>query len=184
MALTLDGTTGVSALQAGTVESGDLAAGAIGSGDLPAGSVIQVVSASTTTTDDLQTTSYVDTSLSCSITPTSATSKILVLVDQMGAERFDSDGSHNIGARLLRGATAIGGERWVERRVGAGSGGVTLTYFGVYIKELDSPNTTSSVTYKTQARVNNISNSGRALFQVASGGSNETSTMILMEIAG
>jgi len=174
MPTTITGTDGVSQVQTGAVESGDL----------PAGSVIQVVSASTTTTDDLQTTSYVDTSLSCSITPTSATSKILVLVDQMGAERFDSNGSHNIGARLLRGTTPIGGERWLERRVGVGSGDVTLTYFGVYIKELDSPNTTSSVTYKTQARVTSTSNSGRALFQVASGGSNETSTMVLMEIAG
>jgi hypothetical protein len=44
---------------------------------------------------------------------------------------------------------------------------------------LDTPATTSSVTYKTQGRSNATSNSGQLVFQNSSSG---TSTIILMEI--
>jgi hypothetical protein len=48
----------------------------------PAGAVIQVVNAISTTQVSTTSTSYVDTGLTASITPTSASSKILVIVNQ------------------------------------------------------------------------------------------------------
>ena len=81
MALELNGTTGVSAVQAGAVESGDLAAGAIGSSDLPAGSVIQVVQDVDTSSNTATTsTSFITTNTSASITPLSASNKILISI--------------------------------------------------------------------------------------------------------
>jgi len=48
------------------------------------------------------------------------------------------------------------------------------------MKVLDTPSTTSAITYKTQAKVSNAANSG----QVKTADDNNLETMILMEIAG
>ena len=65
MAVTIDGTTGVSAVQAGAVTTSDL----------PAGTVLQVVNATYATQVTIASTSFSATGLTASITPTSATSK-------------------------------------------------------------------------------------------------------------
>ena len=49
-----------------------------------------------------------------------------------------------------------------------------------YLMKFDSPNTTSSVTYKTQGRPQTTANSGRVKFQYGSA----VSSIILMEVAG
>ena len=67
MALELNGTTGVSAVQAGAVESGDL----------PAGSVIQVVHTNKDGRVTTSSTSPVATGYNISITPTSTSSRII-----------------------------------------------------------------------------------------------------------
>jgi len=86
MALELNGTTGVSAVQAGAVESGDL----------PAGSVIQVVTANYTgvTSESISPTSFgtVNTDLTVSITPKSSTSKLFLLLN-LSASSNDNNGN-------------------------------------------------------------------------------------------
>tara|TARA_R100001440_G_scaffold41767_1_gene61493 strand:- start:22 stop:600 length:579 start_codon:yes stop_codon:yes gene_type:complete len=117
------------------------------------GKIIQVVS--TTKTDTFShtgSTSFVDvTGLSVSITPTNASNKILVLYDL----NWSSTGGH-LSCRLMRDSTAI--------KVGdaAGSNRPRVTgqaYFSgddqydIVLQAgtfLDSPNTTSSITYKWQ----------------------------------
>ena len=119
---------------------------------MPTGSVLQVVS--TTKTDVFSTTSgsFVDiTGLSVSITPTSASNKILVLLS------FTMAGTGNAFSRLMRGSTAIfiGDARGTRDRVSTGdgyTGGVDNANMSNSITYLDSPATTSATTYKLQLR--------------------------------
>ena len=162
MPTTITGTDGVSQVQTGAVESGDL----------PAGSVIQVVQGTTSTEISSTSTSYIDTSLSASITPTSSTSKILVLVNHSDIRRQDA----GLGFRLMRNGTQIvefasnlgwSADPSPDRHVGTPS--------TVY---LDSPNTTSSITYSTQTKV--TIGTGTIVVQADS----DPSFITLMEIAG
>ena len=129
-------------------------AGVVAGGALPAGSILQVVS--TTKTDTFSTTSSsftAITGLSATITPSSASNKILVLVDLFTS---NSTNTAQDMVRLMRDATAIS--------VGAASGSRAPT--SVYsfvtpnnssgnqsgINFLDSPATTSAITYSLQSK--------------------------------
>ena len=143
------------------------------------GGIIQVVSTTKTDTFSSSTVnSFVDiTGLSATITPTATSSKILILYDtQMsGGELFF--------IQLVRDSTAI--------KVGdSDSGNIIECTVGGFKQEqnedkvapvsghfLDSPNTTSAITYKCQFK----STQNNAQVSVQLGGT--TSTMTLMEIA-
>jgi len=110
---------------------------------LPAGSVLQVVqavssSANKTTTSN----SFVSTGTSATITPTSATSKILV--------QYNCHCDPNTGAVLLgtifRGATNLGtsGDNGLFRVHDVAAARFLVQQHAII---LDSPNTTSAVTY-------------------------------------
>jgi hypothetical protein len=114
------------------------------------GKVLQVVYGSTTTITDITSGSYADTSLSATITPSAASSKVLIFTSQTAVIFSASLLSHS--SRILRGATAIfTGGVGSDGHIDIGSYGspvylgdrFTMTY-------LDSPNTTSATTYKTQ----------------------------------
>ena len=140
--------------------------------DLPAGSVLQVVSATTATETSSTTSSYADTGLSASITPTSSSSKILVLV---GQRLFcNNDAGVNGGLlKLMRDSTDL----VLADRIGLSDNtGAMDVYFSTAY--LDSPETTSSVTYKTRFGRNSVS--GTVFVQL----SGARSTITLMEIAG
>jgi hypothetical protein len=139
----------------------------------PAGSVLQVVQASTTTAVTNSTNTYTDTGLTATITPTSASSKILVLVSQAC---YKSNGNINNGVniKLFRGATDLGRTVYVQ-----GFTGTTLELFASAAFEfLDSPATASAVTYKTQ-----FANNVNAALSSVQPDSNGRSTITLMEIA-
>ncbi len=109
------------------------------------GKVLQVVFASYGTRTDSATSTFVDTGLTATITPSSATSKVLVIVSQNGCAKYTND--TGLALRLLRGATQI-------LAMGAKDGDTdtnTKNVFGsISANYLDSPNTTSATTYKTQ----------------------------------
>jgi hypothetical protein len=118
------------------------------------GKILQVVSTTKTDTFSTSSTSYTDvTGLSVSITPSSASSKIMV---------FATVNSGRLGGlptfQLVRVSTAIGvgdaaGSRTrasMSNHPGADSTGLQLTT--VAVEFLDSPSTTSATTYKIQAR--------------------------------
>ena len=93
MAVVIDGTTGVSAVQAGAVTTSDL----------PAGTVLQVVQSVKTDTSSFAIGATGDISgLSVSITPTLSTSKVLVTFCLQGSTAYDGI------LNLYRDATAIG----------------------------------------------------------------------------
>ena len=141
-------------------------------GTLPTGSVLQVVNATYSTATSNSTGTYADTGLTASITPTSATSKILVIVHQ--ADVFKSTNDTSVRLRLVRGATDI-----VQFSLFAAGNGTTATNVNgsVGTSFLDSPATTSSTTYKTTF----ASTGSNAVATVQF--SNSTSTITLMEIA-
>jgi hypothetical protein len=139
------------------------------------GKVLQVIQATTSTQTAVASTTYTDTTLTATITPTSATSKILVFVNQaVYASRTNAAGTT---IRIVRGATTIFSPDTsgysISYTDGANIGDmICLTY-------LDSPATTSATTYKTQGRTYDSGSSGVSTFQNAGV---SQSVITLMEI--
>ena len=152
---------------------------AVAGGGGGGGKVLQVVQASTNSLVTVASTSLTDTGLSCNITPTSATSKVLVLVNQNYHVQVASNINISFLFSIFRGATEVfaqpinGGNYW-----NWDVAGLTWQHRNIFAATyLDSPATTSSITYKTQGAVNNTSN--RTLkFQEDSG----VSVITLLEI--
>ena len=138
---------------------------------LPTGSVLQVVQANYSTNTTNATSTYADTGLTASITPTSSSSKILVIVAHEGVLKTASDTKINI--KLLRGATDL----TVLANAGATNSTTTILIGSATFLYLDSPATTSNTTYKTQ--FNSTSNTSYVAVQ----DSGVPSTITLMEIA-
>jgi hypothetical protein len=159
-------------------------------GNIPAGSVLQVFSTTKSDTFTTTNTSYTDvTGLSISITPTSATSRILVF----GHIDTGSSADVLVALRLMRDSTAIGiadaaGSRISAsfgRYLGTAAAGIA-THVNIPFSFLDSPATTSATTYKIQIS----SNAGGTLTvnRSSQDGDNSstyraTSTITVMEIA-
>ena len=153
----------------------------------PYGTVLQVVSV--TFTDVFSTTSatFVDiTGLIASITPKFATSKILVA----GSVNIGStSGTNGVRFRLARGSTGIAIADTASTRTRAYSGGNTLQAAMVSsaFNFLDSPSTTSSVTYSVQLSTNSGGTTAAVNRQLSDGDDPSTprgtSTITLMEIA-
>jgi len=160
---------------------------AIPKSTLPTGSVLQVVSASKTDTFSTSSTSYVDiTGLSVSITPSSSSSKILIM---FSGQFTSATAVNSAGIQLTRTASAIfiGDASSSEVRATAMAYGnnADSQYSGSF-SFLDSPATTSSTTYAIQLRCNTA---GTAYLNRSSN-SNGTATdfrtsssITLMEIA-
>ena len=140
--------------------------------NFPAGSVLQVVNATYVVTTSDSSGSYVTSGLTASITPSSASNKILVIVNQLGCGKT---GNSYLLARLKRGATVLatlsGGSGYTNTTTTINFGGLGLTW-------LDSPSTTSSTTYSTDFATAVATN------QVYVQGNGENSTITLMEIKG
>jgi hypothetical protein len=149
-----------------------------------AGNILQVVSASTSTPVVNATNAYVDTGLTATITPTSASSKVLVLITQQ-YYHTRVDNKQGIGIRIYRDATLIydpisNATGPLEDYLQLNNVSSTTHYASFNRIVLDSPNTTSAVTYKTQGRPYLIT--GSAAFQ-ASNVVNGTSIINLIEVA-
>jgi hypothetical protein len=134
------------------------------------GKVLQVVSATYSTQISSTTNVLADTGLTASITPSSTSSKVLVLVNQNGAYK---ENNTYLKVTLNRGSTEL-----IMIDTGAGyTDTTTFNHVGsLSTAYLDSPSTTSSTTYKTR-------------FSSAGGGSSvflqhntSVSTMTLLEI--
>jgi len=183
--LTLDGTTGVSAVQAGAVESGDL----------PAGSVIQVVSTTLTfgTAETISATSFgsVNTDLAVSITPTSATSKLLLMLNLSGSS---DDNNGNTAIVLTRDGSAISETRSSDSssRAAASAGSASdqvphsSPVFPSFLVDAGSVSTTTfSFRFYNRAGGTRLCYVNRAQSDSNDGFSYRTaSSFIVMEIAG
>jgi hypothetical protein len=142
------------------------------------GKLLQVVSATTTTATTISTTTFTDTTITATITPTSATSRIMVLVQaQVYADRATAQCFYS--ARLLRDATTIHNIEPAGSYNFAGASSATIQNL-FPINWVDSPATTSATTYKVQGKVQSTSSSATTTWQ--NGGGNATSTITLLEI--
>jgi hypothetical protein len=121
----------------------------------------QIVTATTTNTTNTAGSGWIDVSgLAVTITPTSATSKILIVTSFGTAGSSGSSSVYFSGyVQLLKTSTALQ-TFFVGGYYPSGGGVNTLAYAPVSIQYVDSPATTSATTYKMQ--INNIS--GAATF--------------------
>jgi len=144
------------------------------------GHVVQVVSVNYDTETTTTSTTFSDTGLSATITPSSSSSKILILTRQ--SAWIERSGGESVSGwiNLLRDGTQIN-QTFLENRSllnNDSDRSVTNVVSECY---LDSPNTTSAVTYKTQQKVNFTTASPQISTQ--KGGTTYFSTITLMEIA-
>ena len=147
------------------------------------GSVLQVLSTTKTDAFSSSSTSYTDvTGLSLAITPSSTSSKILVIC-HLGAV---SNNNHYSGFRLVRDSTSIGigtGGGTYNDSFSFYSGGSTAEFYPMSMQFLDSPSTTSETTYKLQFKTSGAVNSHvNKRYDDATFGT--ASTFTVMEIAG
>jgi len=156
MTTTITGATGIDNIKAAT------------------GAVLQVVSGTKSSVVTNSTGTYVDTGLQATITPTSTSSKILVIVDQQGCKAVSMQ-TGDINIKL--------------QRNGSDAYKFALGYFysisssqfrtGISGHYLDSPSSTSATIYKTVFKPND---GGSCTVQ--NDNANTVSTITLMEIAG
>jgi hypothetical protein len=154
------------------------------------GKVLQVVSTSKTNTFSVSSSTYTDvTDLSVSITPSSASNKILVLCYLNGSS---NQAVGSIVTRLVRGSTAISvGDASGSRIQGSSDQTVADSNHqsNMNIKFLDSPATTSATTYKIQIRGDSTGNHQVSINRSQADSDNDyntrtASSITVMEIAG
>ena len=155
------------------------------------GGIIQTKSVTKTDTFQTTSSSFTDiTGLSVSITPTNSSNKILILINLTGDGRA---GQARANFRLMRDSTAI--------CIGDSAGNRPRSTFGIYdptdthsadnasMTFLDSPATTSAVTYKMQIQNGNASGDNVSVNRAYSWSDNSahpatTSTITVMEVSG
>jgi hypothetical protein len=142
------------------------------------GKVLQVVFASSTTTKSSTSTTYADTDITATITPSSASSKVLVMVVHAAAGKNGDASNGLLQVKLMRGATEISNSGDVF-----GNNNVSHPNFSeLTMVELDSPATTSATTYKTQYRSPNGGSGGAVINNYYNTSGQAKSTITLMEI--
>jgi len=154
MAITINGGTGViTGVSVGGLPDGIVDADMIASG--VAGKILQVVSADSGSSSTISgTTSWTDTGHSASITPSATSSKIWVMITIGGIYQATANQGFSYYTSIYRDSTNLG----------SSTSGLTATYcFGMSnytniftramtMSKLDSPSTTSAVSYKLYQR--------------------------------
>jgi hypothetical protein len=152
---------------------------------MPTGAVLQVVQGLKTDSANTNSTSFTNTGLSASITPSSASSKILIMVNTViGQSNFQKrvhlklDGG-NTSVYIGDAGTGVESAITVATRVNDAYGLLPIS-----MQYLDSPATTSAITYNVQWRVEGDTAYMNRPATLDSVGANTASTIILQEIAG
>jgi hypothetical protein len=140
------------------------------------GKVLQVVNATVSTQASTTSTTYSDTGLTATITPSASTSKVLVILMQNGVAKV---GDTSVDLKLVRAGSDItqfvgsaafdNGTGWND----IGTAGITY---------LDSPATTSATTYKTQFKSGSSGNTAYVQLFGADSSDMAKSSITLIEI--
>lgn len=144
---------------------------------MPTGSVLQVVNATYATIGSSVSATFADTGLSATITPISASNKILCIVNINGCSAYTT--TTGLALRLVRTSTTI---ITFDSIAAYASTGLNLAVGSTSTSYLDSPATTSATTYKIQ--FSNASAAGTVYFNNYLIASGTVSTITLMEVAG
>ena len=149
----------------------------IADGGMPSGSVIQVVNATfDTKTDFTNNGSFSNSHITANITPSSTSNKVLVTINTVVS--VDSTTSTFRFLKIGRNGTGVSHVKTTRfsYQESAGNDVQDLT-----IQHLDSPSSTSSVTYSLMADAQNV---GMAVGgRMTNTSANQISTITLMEIA-
>ena len=181
MTVTIDGTTGVSLVQDGVITAADLAS------SVKLGQVLQVVNAVNNNYQEVSSTTYTDTATTASITPSSTSSKILVIVH---GTLTSIRASESIWANLRIYRNSTSNLVYVAdyfNNISAGTDAIGENKYAnsFSINHLDSPSSTSATSYTLQIATGTTSNSGRVRLSNSTSGQNTNlSNITLMEIAG
>jgi hypothetical protein len=135
--------------------------------------VVQIVTATYATEVTNSTTTFADTGLTATITPTSASNKVLVMVNQNGVGKTVSNANSNVSIEIQRAGTTI---LTIANEAAASETALRLNIGSVSGDYLDSPATTSATIYKTRF-ANNIAASAAVVQEY-----NIASTIVLMEV--
>ena len=120
------------------------------------GKILQVLMGTSSSPVDNTTTTYADTGLTVTITPSATSSKILILANHGTIAKQDNTTVH---LKLLRDSTDINqwGAGWLQytNDTSTSGGSGTFTY-------MDSPSSTSAIVYKTQFKSEGTGGSKKA----------------------
>ena len=160
MSITINGggtITGISSggLPAGSVTTATLADGAATGSKLGAGSIIQVIQTYRTSTfsEELTVGNFSSAVMTASITPTSTSNKILVLCTlHISTGSASANQTNGCQALIKRDGTGIGvgdaaGNRVRSTGAGIGSANTNRLQSNVHMTFLDSPSSTSALSY-------------------------------------
>ena len=143
-------------------------------------SIKQIVNGNFGTEQNISNTSYADSAITLNITPSSTSHKVLVIVAPNTDGYVNLSDHRQFYLRLNRGSTVlmykqiqIGGEKNPTNNYVYGSIDGTMVY-------LDSPSSTSQITYTVAAKVSNTANNCNVRFNGTSSAGH--STMTLLEV--
>jgi hypothetical protein len=138
--------------------------------------ILQVVTAQYSTGVTNNTNVLADTGLTATITPQSATSKVLVIVNHQGVTKETGNAGSAAAFVLLRGATSI---LSINGHLYSATNSEVHADWNCI--KLDSPATTSATTYKTQ--FGNAVNAAGVSINRSIGAGFQTSTIVLLEVS-
>jgi hypothetical protein len=144
------------------------------------GKLLQVISAVTQTNTNIATSSFTDSSITATITPTVATSKIMILISGQVCLTRSAGASRQtrLTSRIMRGATSVFDDSSGQTfgvQLSAVTTGSVEHFNRVCLTYLDSPATTSATTYKVQY-------AGDTNWNIEAQQGSAMSSIILMEI--
>ena len=142
------------------------------------GKVLQVVTATYTSSGSTNSTSYAESGLTVNITPSSSSSKVYVS-SSIGAYGYiSSNGPRNFYIQLKRGSTTIA-EKQTQIESGTGARGLNMDTLDGVLIALDSPSSTSEQTYKVGGYLDSAADSSVLQFN----SNNGPATITVMEIS-
>ena len=143
----------------------------------PSGHVLQVLTGTSSSEAYTQSTDFVTMSLTVAITPIATSSKIFIICNTSG---YNDSGNTQVSYyTIYRNSTDLGASNnngFANIHQGSGSGHDVGT--NICISTLDSPSTTSAITYGMYARVNNAS------YKTYWSMNSSRSDITVMEVAG
>ena len=181
MALTTVRSTGIGSLPAisganlTSLNASNISSGTLNSARFSGGKILQVLETSyATEVSSTNSSAWTDTGLTLNITPSATSSKILFLISQQGFVTRASSYTRGL-FRVLRGSTTVyDSANWT---ISSQQNGSDISHASMFVfNGLDSPSSTSALTYKTQMLPD--SNTTMKAQQ-----SNHPSKIVLMEVA-
>ena len=134
------------------------------------GNVLQTVSQTYTSAASTSSTSYVDTGITVAITPSATSSKVFVIANVLGISS-EAGTDSAVSMQVLRDSTKV------AETINVGLGDTAQENQGITLQALDSPSSTSALTYKVQFK-------NRVAASVSINTSTDYSTITAFEIAG